>query len=47
MTLTIDAKTISGQTIEIDRNGNVEKGDSFEYPTAAVTLEDPKSVPTL
>lgn len=47
MTLTIDKKTISGTTTEIDRTGAVKKGDSFSYPAAAVILKDPKSVPTL
>jgi hypothetical protein len=47
MTLTIDKKTISAKTIEIDKAGNVKNGDSFSYPTAAVVLTDPKSVPTL
>lgn len=47
MTLTIDKKTISGKTVEIDRSGNVTDGDSFSYSTAAVVLENPKSVPTL
>jgi hypothetical protein len=47
MTLTIDKHTISGTTIEIDKSGTVKEGDSFEYPAAPVTLEDPKSVPTL
>jgi hypothetical protein len=47
MTLTIDKKTISGTTIEIDKSGNVKKGDSFSYPAAPVVLKDPKSVPTL
>lgn len=47
MTLTIDKKTISGGTIEIDKAGNVTDGDSFSYPAASVVLKDPKSVPTL
>jgi hypothetical protein len=48
MTLTIDSKTISGKTIEIDKSGNLLKtGDTFRYPTAAVVLKNPKSVPTL
>jgi len=47
MTLTIDKKTISGQTTEIDRDGNVTAGDKFSYPAKAVVLKDPKSVPTL
>ena len=47
MTVTIDHKTISGKTIEIDRAGDIKDGDSFSYPTAPVVLKDPKSVPTL
>ncbi len=47
MTLTINESTIAGETTEIDRQGNVTKGDSFAYPTATVILDDPKSVPTL
>jgi hypothetical protein len=47
LTLTIDANTISGVSTEIDRAGNVMQGDTFSYPTAAVVLADPKSVPTL
>lgn len=47
MTLTIDGKTISGTTTEIDRTGAVKKGDSFSYPAGAVILKNPKSVPTL
>jgi hypothetical protein len=47
MTLTINKKTISGETTEIDRTGKVTKGDTFSYPAAPVTLKNPKSVPTL
>jgi hypothetical protein len=47
LTLKIDKKTIGGKSIEIDRNGNVSAGDSFEYPAKPVILKDPKSVPTL
>ncbi len=47
VTLTIDKKTISGTSVEIDRTGKVAKGDSFSYPAAAVVLKDPKSVPSL
>lgn len=47
LTLTIDKKTISGQTTEIDRSGVVTKGDTFSYPAAPITLKNPKSVPTL
>jgi acid phosphatase type 7 len=47
LTLTIDRHTISGQSTEIDRNGKVMSGDSFSYPAQAITLKDPKTVPTL
>jgi acid phosphatase type 7 len=47
MTLTIDKKSISGKTTEIDRTGEVTAGDSFEYPAKPVFLKNPKSVPTL
>ncbi len=47
VTLSIDAKTISGYTTEIDRTGKVAKGDKFSYPTNPIILDDPKSVPTL
>jgi len=47
LTLTIDKKTISGQTTEIDKTGKVTFGDSFSYPAGPVVLKDPKSVPTL
>jgi hypothetical protein len=47
MTLTIDKKTISGVTIEVDRTGAVHNGDTFSYPAAPITLANPKSVPTL
>lgn len=47
MTLTIDEKSISGTTTEIDRTGNVGQGDSFEYSAAPVILKNPKSVPSL
>jgi len=47
LTLSIDSKTISGISTEIDRTGNVKQGDSFSYPAAAVVLQNPKSVPTL
>jgi hypothetical protein len=47
MTLTIDSHTISGVTIEVDRNGHVSNGDTFSYPTKPVILKSPKSVPTL
>jgi 3',5'-cyclic AMP phosphodiesterase CpdA len=47
MTLTIDSDTISGTTIEVDRNGNVSNGDSFSYSATPVQLANGKSVPTL
>lgn len=47
LTLTIDKNTIKGQSTEIDREGKVSAGDSFSYPAGAVTLQNPKSVPTL
>jgi len=47
MTLTIDGKTISGGTTEIDKAGNVRPGDSFSYPAAPVILKNPTRVPTL
>ena len=47
LTLTVDAKKISGVTTEIDRTGNVTQGDSFSYPATPVILKDSKSVPPL
>ena len=47
LTLTIDKKTIAGATTEVDRSGAVVAGDTFSYPARAVTLREPKSVPTL
>jgi hypothetical protein len=47
LTLTIDEKSISGQSTEIDRTGKVTQGDTFSYPTAPVILKNPMSVPTL
>jgi hypothetical protein len=47
MTLTIDDKTIKGVTMEVDRNNNATKGDSFSYPAKPVMLANRKSVPTL
>jgi acid phosphatase type 7 len=47
VTLTIDKKTISGTTTEVDRNGEVRNGDSFSYPAEPIVLTDPKSLPTL
>jgi len=45
--LTIDAENIAGESYEIDRSGNANEGDTFEYPAAPVVLDDPKSVPML
>jgi acid phosphatase type 7 len=48
ITLTIDKKTISGVTTEIDRTGKVKDGaDKFSYSAKPVILKNPKSVPTL
>jgi len=47
LTLTIDTKTISGVSTEIDRAGKIKKGDRFSYPAAPIVLADPKAVPTL
>jgi acid phosphatase type 7 len=47
MTLTIDKHTISGETLEVDRNDHVTAGDKFSYPAGPITLSNPKSVPTL
>ena len=48
LTLTIDAKKISGISTEIDRTGTVSgKGDKFSYSAAPIVLQNPKNVPTL
>jgi len=47
LTLTVDKKTISGVTIEVDRTGNVRETDTFTYSAEPIHLDDPKSVPTL
>ncbi len=47
MTLTIDKKTISGVTTNVDRTGKVSAGDSFSYSAAPIHMQNPKSVPTL
>ena len=47
LNLTIDQNTINGQSTEVDRSGNVSAGDSFSYPAGPITLQAPKSVPTL
>jgi hypothetical protein len=48
MTLTINAKTISGESVEIDRTGKLlSSGDTFSYPAAAIILKDPSTVPQL
>jgi hypothetical protein len=46
LTLTIDGKTISGSSTQVDKNGKLSKGDSFSYPVAPVTIAK-GSVPTL
>lgn len=46
--LTIDKKSIKGQSTEVDRTGKVTVGvDKFQYPAGPVQLKNPKSVPTL
>jgi Calcineurin-like phosphoesterase len=48
LTLTIDKKSISGQSTEIDRTGKITTpADTFSYPIDPVILKNPKSVPTL
>ena len=48
LTLTIDKKSITGQSTEIDRTGKITTAaDTFSYPTDPVILKNPKSVPTL
>jgi hypothetical protein len=48
ITLTIDKKSISGVTLEVDRTGSVAKThDKFTYSAKPIILKDPKSVPTL
>jgi hypothetical protein len=47
VTLSIDKKTISGATTEVDRTGAVKAGDSFSYSAEPIVLADPRSVPTL
>jgi acid phosphatase type 7 len=47
LNLTIDKKTITGQTTEIDKTGKVTEGDSFSYPVGPIILKNPTSVPTL
>jgi len=47
LTLTIDKKTISGVTTEVDRSDTVKEGDSFSYSAAPIILHDPRSVPSL
>jgi hypothetical protein len=45
MTLTIDKHTISGVTIEVDRNGEVwDQHDAFSYPAAPIVLSEPRAV---
>ncbi len=46
--LTIDKKTIKGQSIEVARDGTAKVGvDKFQYPATPVQLKNAKSVPTL
>ena len=47
LTLTIDHQTISGVGTEVDRDGNVQQGDKFNYSVKPIVLANPKSVPTL
>jgi acid phosphatase type 7 len=48
VTLTIDKKSITGHSIEVNKDGSTEDpADSFTYSAAPVTLANPKSVPTL
>ena len=47
LTLTIDDKMISGNTVEIDKAGKVNPGNSFQYPTAPVFLNAGTDVPQL
>jgi acid phosphatase type 7 len=46
VTLTIDKETISGVSLQVDRNTAVTAGDKFEYPAKPVTIAK-GSVPTL
>jgi Calcineurin-like phosphoesterase len=46
--LTIDKKTISGESTEISRTGKVSTAvDTFSYPAGPITLANPKNVKTL
>jgi hypothetical protein len=47
LTLSIDKETISGSTVEVDRQGRATQGETFSYPAAPIRLEDPRSVPNL
>jgi hypothetical protein len=47
LTLTIAGGRIHGAGTEVDRNGHLKPGDTFDYPAAAIRLADPKKVPTL
>lgn len=47
LTLTIDEKTIAGETTEIDKTGKVSQGNKFTYSAAPVVLKNPASVPPL
>ena len=47
LTLTIDGKTITGVSTEVDKMGKVHKGDTFSYPAGTIMLADKGKVPTL
>ena len=47
MTLEIDSETISGRTMEVDKDGNATEGESFSYPAGAVMLANGRDVPRL
>jgi DNA repair exonuclease SbcCD nuclease subunit len=48
LTLTIDGKTITGSSTEVDRNGVAKiNADPFSYTAKPLILANPKSVPTL
>jgi len=48
VSLTIDKKTITGHSVEIDRNGTVKNpADKFSYPAQPINLKNPKTLPTL
>jgi|SRR5579864_2486459 len=48
VTLTINKRTISGFSVEIDRTGVITSpADRFSYPAGPISLKSPKTVPTL